>query len=381
MHAPLSPERLSHLIGLVYDCVIDPRRWQATMDSLRQHLGFATAEIAVLRLPDGEPLMTAIAGIPPEWMQPFQQARAAGAMDVWGGPERVQQYPLAEPIVLSQVMGRGSFSGNPLHEQFAKPFGLSDLVSMALVRDADGISGVGLGWAQARGDITDDDIAPLRLLAPHLRRAVTILRLLDVQRLAADTFAQALDALASAVLLVDGALTIVHANAAAEALLAERDALHAQAGRQLHLASQPAQAALGDAVARVATGGVALGQRGLGIPVARKNGAAPLVAHVLPLQAGELRNGISQRAVAAVFVADAAVPAPMPAQALALLYDLTPAEVRVFELIAHGHVPGEVAVRLGLAPSTIKTHLLRVFDKTGCRRQADLVRLAASLSA
>ncbi|MBS0509370.1 MAG: helix-turn-helix transcriptional regulator [Proteobacteria bacterium] len=381
MSSDISPERLSGLIGLIYDCVLDPGRWQPTMDKLREALGFATAEIAVLRLPDGEPLMAAVSGIAPDWIQRFQEARAAGGVKLWGGPERLQDFPLAEPIVLTQAMGRDCLAGNPMHEQFGKPMGLSDLVSMALARDANGVAGVGLGWPAARGEIADAHIAPLRLLAPHLRRAVTILRLLDVQRLALSSFAQALDALASAVLLVDSSLAIVHANAAAEALLAARDALDAGAGRVLHLAAAASQTALADAVARMAASGTTFGQRGIGIPAPRRNGAAPLVVHVLPLQAGELRSGVSQRAVAAVFIADAAAPMPMPAQALALLYDLTPAEVRVFELIASGLAPAEAATRLGLAPSTVKTHLLRVFDKTGCRRQADLVRLAAALSA
>jgi DNA-binding CsgD family transcriptional regulator len=70
----------------------------------------------------------------------------------------------------------------------------------------------------------------------------------------------------------------------------------------------------------------------------------------------------------------------MPADALALLYDLTPAESLIFELIANGQTPSEIAAMLGIAASTVKTHLLRVFDKTGCRRQADLVKLAASMS-
>jgi DNA-binding CsgD family transcriptional regulator len=70
----------------------------------------------------------------------------------------------------------------------------------------------------------------------------------------------------------------------------------------------------------------------------------------------------------------------MPADALTLLYDLTPAESRIFELIADGQALSDIAVVLGIAPSTVKTHLLRVFDKTGCRRQADLVKLAASMS-
>lgn len=380
MNGEISSERLSNLIGLIYDCVIDPGRWQLAVDTLRETLGFATAEIAVMRLPDGEPLMSAVSGIAPEWLHRFQEVRAANGVEMWGGAERLQDYPLAEPIVLSQAVGRARMIGNPVHEQFAKPMGLSDLVSVALARDADGIAGIGLGWPAARGEIADAHIAPVRLLAPHLRRAVTILRLLDVQRLALSTFAEALDALASPVLLLDSALAIVHANAAAETLLAARDALGAGPNRTLRLAAPASQAALADAVTRMAAGGASLGQRGIGIPLFRRNGTPPLVAHVLPLQAGELRNGVSQRAVAAVFVADAAAPKAMPAQALALLYDLTPAEVRVFELVAVGEAPAAIAARLGLAPSTVKTHLLHVFDKTGCRRQAELVQLAAALS-
>jgi DNA-binding CsgD family transcriptional regulator len=64
----------------------------------------------------------------------------------------------------------------------------------------------------------------------------------------------------------------------------------------------------------------------------------------------------------------------------ALLYDLTPAETRVFLLVAAGMEQSRIARLLGIAPATVKTHLHRVFDKTGCRRQADLVKLAASMS-
>jgi DNA-binding CsgD family transcriptional regulator len=39
-----------------------------------------------------------------------------------------------------------------------------------------------------------------------------------------------------------------------------------------------------------------------------------------------------------------------------------------------------IAATLGIAPAPVKTRLHRVFDKTGCRRQADLVKLAASMS-
>ena len=37
----------------------------------------------------------------------------------------------------------------------------------------------------------------------------------------------------------------------------------------------------------------------------------------------------------------------------------------------------EVAETLGIGESTVKTHLGRVYEKTGARRQADLVKLFA----
>ncbi|MGB8758959.1 MAG: LuxR C-terminal-related transcriptional regulator, partial [Pseudolabrys sp.] len=40
----------------------------------------------------------------------------------------------------------------------------------------------------------------------------------------------------------------------------------------------------------------------------------------------------------------------------------------------------EVAVALGVADSTVKTHVGRLFEKTGASRQADLVKLVAGYS-
>jgi len=37
----------------------------------------------------------------------------------------------------------------------------------------------------------------------------------------------------------------------------------------------------------------------------------------------------------------------------------------------------EVAPALGISETTVKTHLQRIFDKTGSSRQADLIKLVA----
>ena len=56
-------------------------------------------------------------------------------------------------------------------------------------------------------------------------------------------------------------------------------------------------------------------------------------------------------------------------------YGLTPAEALFAVEIAKGDGLLAAARRLGVSRTTVKTHLAHVFDKTGVRRQAELVRL------
>ena len=103
------------------------------------------------------------------------------------------------------------------------------------------------------------------------------------------------------------------------------------------------------------------------------------VAHVLPLTSGARRRaGATYAAAAAVFVHKAALDGPSPQKVIGKLYKLTPTELRVLLAIVQvGGVP-EVADALGIAESTVRTHLLRLFAKTGAKRQSDLIKLMAS---
>jgi DNA-binding NarL/FixJ family response regulator len=56
--------------------------------------------------------------------------------------------------------------------------------------------------------------------------------------------------------------------------------------------------------------------------------------------------------------------------------ELTPREVEVLELIAAGLSNREIAERLVLSGATVKTHVNRIFFKTGARDRAQAVRYA-----
>lgn len=59
-------------------------------------------------------------------------------------------------------------------------------------------------------------------------------------------------------------------------------------------------------------------------------------------------------------------------------YKLTPCEARMLDMLFDGCSVPQAARRLGVAPSTARTHLQRLFDKTGARRQGDLLRMVAA---
>ena len=99
----------------------------------------------------------------------------------------------------------------------------------------------------------------------------------------------------------------------------------------------------------------------------------------MPLTAGSRVDiGTKFKAVAAIFVREAELDVASPPRLIAQTFNLTPTELRIMLAIVEvGGVP-EVAKGLGIAESTVKTHLGRLYEKTGATRQADLVKIFAS---
>jgi DNA-binding CsgD family transcriptional regulator len=83
----------------------------------------------------------------------------------------------------------------------------------------------------------------------------------------------------------------------------------------------------------------------------------------------------SRRPAAIVFVTD---PERGPAgveDILRRLYALTPSEARVIERLLRGRSLDEIGAELGTSVHTTRTHLKRVFAKTGTGSQSELMRV------
>jgi DNA-binding CsgD family transcriptional regulator len=159
-------------------------------------------------------------------------------------------------------------------------------------------------------------------------------------------------------------------------MMATGDLLRGVHGRLTASDAQVDQA-LHNAITVAAAADEEAGGKGSAVPLRSQVGER-YVAHVLPLSVGDRHKaGMGSRAVAALFVRKAELEAAPPSEVIRKTYKLTPTELRVLVAIVNVGGVRQVAGNLGVADTTVKTHLGRLFEKTGVSRQADLVKLVA----
>lgn len=376
MDRSLSLQELSQLIGAIYDCALDPSLWEATLTRLTERLQLHNSVLAMQAMPSGDPLLLVSTGMSEDYRARMFDY-GPEVVEVFGGIERMQSVPVGELQTFSEFGDQSLWETSRYMRDWVIPQGIVDCSIVILARDPTTLGSLSLGRHQSAGLIGPYESESIGLLVPHLRRSAAIIRVIEARSLVASSFASALDALTSPVILVDAELRVVHANIAGADLLATGDPLIETAG-QVSLANPLMQAALASAVRDAGKNESGLGGRGLGIPAPRLDGS-PSVLHVLPLRYGDIRPGLVPSATAAIFVAPSGK-LTLGEGVAAPLFDLTPAEARVFARMAEGDSVAEASRTLGTAEGTVRTHLHRIFEKTGTRRQAELVKLAASLT-
>jgi hypothetical protein len=165
---------------------------------------------------------------------------------------------------------------------------------------------------------------------------------------------------------------IVRANAAGEAMLAAASVVRNLDGR-LELADAMTNRDPCAALAAVGEDGdVALSGKRSSMPLRGDHGGE-FVVHIMPLN--QLRQQWIDADPNAAMIVFVTQPDSDDAQrAFTERFGLTPKETGVLKAVVEvGGVP--MAKILGISPATVRTHVTSIFDKSGVRRQADLIRL------
>jgi DNA-binding CsgD family transcriptional regulator len=368
----LSTAELSDVVGAIYDCALDPTLWPDAIREVCRVCDFAAGTIDVSDLSSGVMLLHQ------QWNydDALETAKRYGAdvAQFWANVPNLATRPLDEPVSVMRVFPK--MMETRYYHEWVRPRGYIDAVCLMVMRERDRLGALSLSRHESAGHAADQDLQALQLLAPHVRRAVAIGGVLHMRALKIGTIERALDAVQAGVILVDADCRIIHANRAAAAMLAKGAPVQTANG-ELRTYLPQTTAALKKAVAVAAE--PSIGGFGIGIPLPQPDGE-PAHIHVLPLMTGETRSRLAPRAAAALFVTEREAGTGLPAEAIAAVFGLTPAEIRTVERLLAGRSAIEIAGDLGLAVPTVRTHLANIYAKTGAERQADVIRLAAQLA-
>jgi DNA-binding CsgD family transcriptional regulator len=366
------PEQLSALIGDIYDAALEPPRWLGVLENTTCFVGGHAAGLFWKDAASKSGDAVYGYGIEPHYQQLYFEKYIK--LD----PLTIGQFfaEVEQPVAVADLMPYDEFLETRAYREWGRPQGLVDTLNVALDKTATSAAMYCVFRHERNGRVDDEMRRRMRLIVPHLRRAVLIGRLIDLKTAEAATFADTADGLGAGMFFVDSDARVVHANVRGHAMLAQGSLLRVVEGR-LVPNDASAEQPLNEVYAMAERGDAAVGVKGIAVPLMALDGERH-VAHVLPLTSGARRRaGTSYAAAAAMVVQKAALDAPSPQEMIAKLYKLTPSELRVLLAVAQVGSVAEVAEALGIAESTAKTHLHRVFAKTGTKRQADLVRLVA----
>ena len=366
---PLSTslQEFSQIVDIIYQAAFDPAQWAVVSGKVNAITGSVLSSFYVGNYESLDLPLFFGSGMPANYFDLYLPVSHLNPM--------VPSLALSKPgdiVVQSHVQPEDEFFRSRFYRAFVEPLGLRDSTSIVCRRSGLRITGFQTNSAATRPPYTPDEIAFLRLLAPHLCRAITISDLFELRQIKSEATEAALDALTAAVFLLDGTGRLLHLNQAAERIVRAGDILTVRDQRLVAVDKQ-SQTELARGLSehtdiRRAEPSVAL--------QSTRNGHLGMIATLLPLNPTSSSLAPTRMPARwAVFVQDPSVATPLPGEAFARLHGLTPAEMRVALALAPGHSPVEAAGELGLAMPTIRTHMQRIFAKTGTNRQTDLLRL------
>ena len=370
----MEDQGLTQLIGEIYDAALDSPRWPMVLARIGKFVGGQAAGLLSKDAVRESGNVYYQAGIDPCYVQLYSDT-------YWkfDPVAKLSDCEVEQIVSVRDLVPYEEFRAGRFYREWAEPQGWIDAANAVLEKTTTSCAYLTVLRNAASGMVDDEMRRRMKLIVPHVRRAVRTGKVIDLKQAEAATFADILDGLSPAVILVDGQGQIVHGNAASQAVLEKGDFLRSVHGRLTATDAQIDEALHGAIVAAGTddeTGG-----KGSAVPLTGGSGFDRYVAHVLPLTIGERRKaGPTSTAVAALFVRKAELETAPSAEVVGKTYNLTPTELRVLRAIVNVGGVRQVAGNLGVADTTVKTHLGRLFEKTGVSRQADLVKLVAGYS-
>jgi PAS domain-containing protein len=235
----LESQKLSDFIGVIYDCIATPAIWSQALGNIVQHFESDVVWLSVNNPTLKKTRLAAIAGDAEKSpllqthieKNPFFKIMHKMEID---HPTSVQE--------LCQLMGPegvAMFQNSAFVQDYAIPARMGDGVGISLMNLTDRVATLGMVSSTDRAAYSAADFAMLALLAPHIRRAVTIGDLFETQVRESKMFREVVENFNLAVLVVDADMKLLFANPIAEGYLREGSLLTTEAQKLTYKVNWP----------------------------------------------------------------------------------------------------------------------------------------------
>jgi DNA-binding CsgD family transcriptional regulator/PAS domain-containing protein len=352
----------AELVCRLFEAAVEPQRWQGVSAQIAQAFDAGSGTLMVLRPRAAASLLDAtgnFAGAPAlAYQQHYRQC------DVWTESACLAAHRGAR--IGAELVPESAFQRTEFYADFCRPAGIYHALGCVVHLPGGEFGLLAVHRPRTQRAFTQQDKQRLERLVPYFERALALRARMREAGLPEQCSMAALDCIGTAVLLVDAQMRLLHANAAAAALLGRDSALRLCGGKLLQDGATGTQS-----LAR-AVQGVFDPLRcaaPMSLQVARRCGPPLLLAVAPYLPPAEL----PWRQPCAIVMASEPGAQRLSRAVLGQLFGLTPAEAGVAQALAHGEALDGIASALEISLHTVKTHLQHLFRKTGTRRQGELV--------
>jgi DNA-binding CsgD family transcriptional regulator len=357
----------SGAVDAIYEAALEPALWPQALQAVADCFQGVGAVLVLLREKGG------FATVVSPGLAEAQRDYDAN----WAGkdPRAIRCFELAyfsaaDGLTDHDVMSAEEIATLPIYRQFVARYRLGWFGATYLSPEPEMAASLSVQRGEAKPPFGPEELRQIRLLGRHIERSLKLsTRVFDAERCNMG-MREILSRLGIGVFALDEDMRVIFANPASrngfDVLLETGDA------------SEPGLTAL--ARQKIERALARMGQTDPSEPanvvVERSESGPPLTLYVLPVTEGSAAShDMLTRARAIVLMIDSSSDAaPDPALVRDIL-GLTLGEARVAALVGSGMAPRAAAQKLGIAESTARTVLKRVFAKAGVSRQSELVAL------
>jgi DNA-binding CsgD family transcriptional regulator len=366
---------LSSLVALIYDAALDPKAWPDFLQGFSDAMGGVPANLLYHDLRDHRGSLSAIARMDPEALQKYNAHFSETDPWIVEG-ERRGLLHAGSVQVGDALVPRSELLKTEYYNELAQPYGLTRLLGAVIRRDGTVVSIISAFRPDRRQPFGENEHKLLRLLLPHLQRAMHIRCNIDGITIAKNAVEDALNRVSIGVILARADSTVVFVNQVAREILEKRDGLTSTAAGLR--AAVPIQNRQLQSLVRTAAQGPDATQSSLpGEPMAlsRPSLRRPLSVLVFPVSENVVETPAANGRLAALFVADPERSVQTDVDILQKLWGLTRTEAKIASMIVSGKTIADISDQLDVSRSTIRWHLKTVLNKTQTSRQAELMRV------